>query len=149
MSSVTLPPGFDWCGGCATATRQLSESEARALLEQAHSALQTGTTALQVLSDLVWPLEIVGRMLCRTCSCTPAVPRAGFHLYRLWTPDRRLLYVGVSTRLRRRLTAHARKWGALYDHVTWEEHPDAPSMLAAEQTAIRDEHPALNKEGVG
>lgn len=42
-----------------------------------------------------------------------------------------------------------RTWGDLVARVTWEEHPDARSMLAAESAAIRAECPALNKAGVG
>jgi predicted GIY-YIG superfamily endonuclease len=79
----------------------------------------------------------------------PAPPRKGFHLYRLWAADGRLLYVGVSTRLAARLRSHKRRHGDLIDHVTWEEHSDAAAMLAAEREAIREENPALNKAGIG
>ena len=73
------------------------------------------------------------------------IPRAGFHLYRLWGEDDRLLYVGVSTRLANRLKSHYRRWGDLIKAVSWEEHPDERAMLAAEREAVRDEDPALNK----
>lgn len=79
----------------------------------------------------------------------PLPPAAGFHLYRLWASDGRLLYVGVSTVLRQRLKAHERRWGDLIASVTWEEHADERAMLDAEREAIRDEHPALNKAAVG
>ena len=75
----------------------------------------------------------------------PRAPNRGFFLYRLWSDDDRLLYVGVSTRLRNRLATHQRRWGDLIGSVTWEEHPDEVSMLLAERVAVRDEDPALNK----
>lgn len=77
------------------------------------------------------------------------LPRKGFHLYRLWAQDDRLLYVGVSTRLNARIKSHSRSLGDLIARVTWEEHPSADAMLAAEREAIRDECPALNKAGIG
>lgn len=74
-------------------------------------------------------------------------PASGFYLYRLWTPDARLLYVGVSTRLRQRLRSHQRHFGTEMGSATWQEFDDASSMLAAELAAIRDECPAINKIG--
>lgn len=76
-------------------------------------------------------------------------PREGLYLYRLWTEDDRLLYVGISRCLNNRLATHRRKWGVLVHHATWEEQPDVPTMLAAERHAIADEHPALNIAEVG
>jgi hypothetical protein len=86
------------------------------------------------------------------CECLPGEslpPQSGFYLYRLWDVNARLLYVGVSTRLRDRLSSHQRRWGELVEFATWEEHEDARAMLAAEREAIRNEDPALNKAGVG
>lgn len=79
----------------------------------------------------------------------PGTPTTGFYLYRLWAAHDRLLYVGVSAALRDRLRSHHRRLGDLIDHVTWEEYPDALSMLDAESEAIREEDPALNRAGVG
>lgn len=78
----------------------------------------------------------------------PEAPSQGFHLYRLWAEDGRLLYVGVSTCLRDRLRSHRRRWGDLIAGVTWEAHSDARSMLEAEREAIVNEDPAFNKAGV-
>lgn len=88
-----------------------------------------------------WPPGFPPWMPERSTDDPPAV---GFHLYRLWCPDGRLLYVGVSTRLRARLRAHQRRWPDLWDHATWEAHPDAAAMLAAEREAISAECPAMN-----
>lgn len=77
------------------------------------------------------------------------VPSAGFHLYRLWAADGRLLYVGVSTCLSARLRVHRKRWGDLIDHATWEAHPDERAMLDAERQAITDEDPALNRASIG
>lgn len=72
----------------------------------------------------------------------------GFYVYRLWSQDGRLIYVGCTTRPAARLRAHRRRWGHLFTSVTWERHPDAERMLEAERAAIKDEYPALNKAGV-
>lgn len=72
----------------------------------------------------------------------------GFYVYRLWSRDTRLLYVGVTVRPAARLRTHQRRWGHLIASVTWERHPDAESMLEAERIAICQEYPALNKVGV-
>jgi hypothetical protein len=75
----------------------------------------------------------------------PDPPAGGFHLYRLWAEDGRLLYVGVSTRLRARLRVHHKRWGDLIHHATWEAHDSERAMLEAERQAVRDEDPALNR----
>lgn len=77
------------------------------------------------------------------------VPASGFHLYRLWAADGRLLYVGVSRRLSARLRVHRQRWGDLIDHATWEAHADERAMLAAERRAITEEDPALNRAAIG
>lgn len=75
----------------------------------------------------------------------PKVPSSGFHVYRLWAADGRLLYVGSSMALRARLKRHRDKWGDLIASVTWDEYDDARSMLDAERLAIQSELPALNR----
>ena len=78
----------------------------------------------------------------------PTPPAVGCFLYRLWSADQRLMYVGVSRCLRRRIAQHRRTWDeTVWATVTWEEHPNAASMLAAEAAAIRDEAPLLNSSG--
>jgi len=77
------------------------------------------------------------------------IPSTGFHLYRLWASDGRLLYVGVSVHLSARLRVHRARWGDLIARETWEEHPDERAMLAAERRAITDEDPAFNQAGIG
>jgi len=73
-------------------------------------------------------------------------PQRGFHLYRLWGPDRRLVYIGVS---RCRLKAHRKRWDSrVWTYATWEEHVSVPAMLDAEREAIIDEAPPLNVTGV-
>lgn len=78
-----------------------------------------------------------------------SIPSSGFHLYRLWDANDRLLYVGVSTNLSARLRVHRKRWGDLIDHATWEAHPDERAMLDAERQAITDEDPALNRASIG
>jgi predicted GIY-YIG superfamily endonuclease len=115
-------------------------------------------SAVDILRFIADVLELQRRGASPTgCEyCGPVLPEiplnppmGGFHLYRLWTEDRRLLYVGVSTRLRARLRVHRKRWGDLIYDVTWEEYPDATAMLAAETKAINEEHPAMNKAKVG
>jgi predicted GIY-YIG superfamily endonuclease len=156
---MTLPDGFDWCGGCGTPVRRLTADEAADLIAQAHAAVVDGADPLDVLRALEWPAEMHLRSRYVLCDCPPAPPPAwwsgaptarGYYVYRLWTADERLLYVGVSTVLRDRLKAHARAdYGPLIDSFTFEECPDAAWMLRAETEAIQTEHPALNKAKVG
>jgi hypothetical protein len=140
-------PGFSWCGRCAIPTRTITETEAAAVV----ALLATfGDSALDALDGSSWFMEMYARQRrLGTCSCPQRVPRSGFFLYRLWTVEGRLLYVGVSTHLSARLRNHRRKLGDLFDHATWEEHPDAETVLDAERKAIADELPALNKASVG
>ena len=77
-----------------------------------------------------------------------SIPNNGNHVYRLWQSDGRLLYVGVSKRLRDRLKSHERRWGDMWDHATWDSYPDERSMLEAEADAIIEELPALNRAGI-
>lgn len=71
------------------------------------------------------------------------------HLYRLWGPDGRLVYIGVTRCLKARLKAHRKRWDEkVWGWATWAEYPDAASMLAAERRAIADEAPPLNIAGV-
>lgn len=72
----------------------------------------------------------------------------GFYVYRLWSKDETLLYVGLTVRPAARLAAHRRRWGHLFEWVTWERHDTAESMIEAEARAIGVEYPALNKAGV-
>lgn len=147
-------PGFDWCGGCGTATREITEQEATDTISMLYLHVLDGGSAVETLDGATWFMETFQRYRLRgTCRCRreakEVVPNDGFYLYRLWSADDRLLYVGVSVKLRARLRTHRRKMADLIDHVTWEEHLDAASMLVAELEAIRSEHPALNKAGVG
>lgn len=80
---------------------------------------------------------------------SPRPPRRGCYLYRLWGPDGRLVYVGVSRCLADRLKAHRRRWDeTVWTKATWESQPDVASMFAAERRAIEDEMPPLNVAGV-
>ena len=153
---LTQPEGFEWCGDCASPTRSLSEEDMAALMSEAAQLVAEGYVVREVFRALSW----YGEMHTRSrvlCQCPPppppalwdGAPSAGFYLYRLWGAEGRLLYVGVSTRLRDRLKAHRRRWGDLIVSVTWEEHVDERSMLTAELEAIRNEDPALNRAGVG
>ena len=153
--SLPLPAHFGWCGSCGSPTGRLTEDDSFELLRAAVDEYKANG-ALAALDALAWPLEMHVRSRVAVCGCPPlpppqhhtGLPRSGFHLYRLWDSDDRLLYVGVSTRLRDRIRSHVRRWGDLIDAVTYEEHPDERAMLAAEREAIANEDPALNRAGV-
>jgi hypothetical protein len=148
-----MPEGFAWCGGCGQPTRSLTGDEmADLLLEAARLVERRSGDARAVFREIGWAAEMHARSAA-VCMCPPPpfwrdAPRNGFHLYRLWAADGRLLYVGVSTVLRQRLRRHERTYGDLIARATWQEHEDERSMLAAELEAIRSEDPALNKAGV-
>ena len=69
-------------------------------------------------------------------------------VYRLFSADCELLYVGVSGELCRRLREHSRRapWWARADHGTTEQHTDWFSARAAERLAITDESPTHNQD---
>ncbi len=164
-----VPSDWVWCG-CGYPNRQLTDDEAHRLLGSlaglGQQAQWTDGMSLVVLDELMPIMERYQRANLGLCSCKPGdcdcpgrkpegvtlagMPRRGCMLYRLWSKDHQLLYVGVSTRLRRRVTQHManQPWADAIYEVTWDEHPDEMSMLAAEAEAIRVEHPAFNKAGV-
>jgi predicted GIY-YIG superfamily endonuclease len=67
-------------------------------------------------------------------------------LYRLHDADDSLLYVGISSRLGRRLDEHAevKPWWPQVASVTLERFPDRVSATVAEGAAIRSERPEHN-----
>lgn len=70
-------------------------------------------------------------------------------LYRFFNTAGDLLYVGRTNSITTRFDDHARKqpwWGDVADCTT-EFHPDLPSLIEAELTAIRTENPLYNKAG--
>lgn len=72
------------------------------------------------------------------------LPGAGHHIvYRLWDEDD-LLYVGVTSNGRERVSDHRGRW--IFE-VTWEEYPTREAAEWAEKVAIRDEHPIHNVMG--
>lgn len=147
------PSGFEWCGACGYPSRTLTDEEKQGILMRAVDDIRSGAASIDyVFQEVGWLAEMHTRGLIAVCDCPPQppppwwadAPKSGFHLYRLWSSDGRLLYVGVSTVLRNRLRSHAKRLGELVDRATWEEHPDAASMLRAETEAIGAEAPALN-----
>lgn len=89
----------------------------------------------------------LSRPLCMMCTLNRFLadaPRKGFWLYRLWSKDDRLLYVGITRHPRARLRSHWWKWHRVLDHSTWEECLDELDMLDREARAIDSEYPALN-----
>lgn len=146
------PSGFEWCGACGAPSRTLTDEEMHRILLKAVDLIKKGASPNAVFYEVQWLSEMHIRGTVGVCDC-PALPpapwwanapKAGFYVYRLWTDEDRLLYVGVSTVLRNRLRSHSKRLGELVVRATWEEHPDAESMLRAETIAIRDELPALN-----
>ena len=67
-------------------------------------------------------------------------------LYRVFTSDQRLLYVGCTMGPLSRITAHCkqRPWRKLIASVSIEWHGNWDAARAAETAAIRDEDPIWN-----
>jgi predicted GIY-YIG superfamily endonuclease len=70
-------------------------------------------------------------------------------VYRCFDDSGRLLYVGSTTNLFNRLTAHASTswWSPTIAKVRATVHPDGLTARAIERRAIRDEIPRWNKTG--
>lgn len=71
-------------------------------------------------------------------------------VYRLYQGDR-LLYVGQTRDLVSRLRVHEKDkwWYPLVTHISTQVYPDRDTAYAAEQQAIRDEHPEFNVNCAG
>jgi hypothetical protein len=71
----------------------------------------------------------------------------GTLLYRIWSADRILLYVGVSQNPFERLRTHAQNapWWPHATLITYQIFRAGHDALAAERTAIRTEAPLFNK----
>jgi hypothetical protein len=67
-------------------------------------------------------------------------------LYRHWDKDDRLMYVGISLSVFKRLSDHQRTsdWASRIVRVTIEQFPTREDALDAERTAIQFEHPECN-----
>lgn len=141
----------------SVADQRWSEPDIDAWLEQAselwltHHAESLGDWLVVPTSEneFLWRAEAAFARMWKRRPAPPEPaddrpPVRGFHLYRLWGADDRLLYVGVSRALRGRLRTHHRTWPGMIHRTTWEEHESAESMLAAETKAIAEELPALN-----
>lgn len=75
-----------------------------------------------------------------------AVPDRPQWLYRLFNSDGRLLYIGVSDSVWRRIKEHERDqdWGHDIAHVSRWRYPGRAAVLAAEKRAIAAEGPLYN-----
>ena len=66
-------------------------------------------------------------------------------VYRLYDAEGRLLYVGMTNNLPRRLEQHARKpWWARVARTDLQQEPNRGAAMRAEAEAIRTERPAYN-----
>lgn len=70
-------------------------------------------------------------------------------LYRFFSSDGDLLYVGITNDPGRRWPEHAsgKPWWHEVDRIGIERHPDRSSVLLAEKTAIVTERPRYNLAG--
>lgn len=70
-------------------------------------------------------------------------------VYRMFDATGRLLYVGMTGELGKRLSSHADKvWFLAVTTITFERHPNYAEAVLAEQEAIRTESPLHNKVGL-
>jgi excinuclease UvrABC nuclease subunit len=67
-------------------------------------------------------------------------------LYRLYSRDETLLYIGITKRLKFRIADHKRDqyWGNRIEHVETIEFPNRESAHIAEIEAIQTESPKYN-----
>jgi predicted GIY-YIG superfamily endonuclease len=67
-------------------------------------------------------------------------------LYRFYDSTDRLLYIGITNRITRRLDEHGdeKPWYGEVTRVKVEHHPDRYAALAAEKSAIKTERPKYN-----
>ena len=70
------------------------------------------------------------------------------YLYRAFSDEGDLLYVGISGKWSERLHQHEREseWMELTDYVRIERFPDRESVMHAERVAIEKEKPKYNKQ---
>ena len=70
-------------------------------------------------------------------------------VYRYFDKRDRLLYVGITTAGLSRADDHSRhsRWWTKATHATLVHYPTVIEALAAEDAAIRDEHPIYNRTG--
>lgn len=69
-------------------------------------------------------------------------------LYRHYDQDGTLLYVGITSNVKRRMEGHRRSatWIERIDHIETEVFPTRRDALAAERQAINSEGPLFNKK---
>lgn len=80
-----------------------------------------------------------------TANCRPV-------LYRVFDDTGRLIYVGQTVDIDRRISEHRSQawwWRLLAHEVRVESQPDVQSAKAAEKVAIQEECPAFNSMGYG
>lgn len=70
-------------------------------------------------------------------------------VYRAYDATGRLLYVGCSVDVERRMEQHGHWWRRLAARVTWVQYPDYASGRAAEAAAIVAEAPVYNARRPG
>lgn len=77
---------------------------------------------------------------------TMLVKVKGRWLYRLWSADDTLLYIGVTDRGRAREKEHARTkpWWPQVHYITVEPIATRAELMHLERVAIRKEHPLFN-----
>jgi excisionase family DNA binding protein len=74
------------------------------------------------------------------------------YVYRAYSQEGALLYVGMSDNVERRLEAHRSsksEWVGRLAKVTVQPHPDRAAAAVAELEAIRSERPLYNVSGSG
>ena len=73
--------------------------------------------------------------------------RSSHYVYRIWSVDDELLYVGVTKNLAARMAAHHKtKRDVWHDaaYLTYVEYPDGDAALEVERIALRTENPLWN-----
>ncbi|CPT90795.1 Putative resolvase [Mycobacteroides abscessus] len=104
--------------------------------------------ARNLLSTLTEVLAKIEESLPQDCSPTGGEEALNV-LYRMWSEQGELLYVGVTCNPGGRLNSHARqkRWWREVASTTMEQFPSRSALLEAELDAIRTENPKYNIVG--
>lgn len=149
---LTMLPGLDgsvtrWEAAanfrdCSGRTRLMRRT--RATQKEAIKALTEGIdVASEQFSGI--PLKGASVTIAHSRSFSP-IPAGHHTLYRFFSEDGDLLYVGISLHMINRLASHrsGKRWWATVRNITLDHHPNYESARLAEKIAIRDEAPRYN-----
>ncbi|WP_157251061.1 GIY-YIG nuclease family protein [Nonomuraea typhae] len=135
------------------------EADAREQLRALHSRLAEQQAAHEAERErwadekarLIRQCQRAERDLVAISGCPqngPLEDPHGFYVYYLWDHLQRILYIGRSANIFRRLGEHVLKRGIGIYRITTVQCPDAATMERLEMQAIAEHQPEWNVQGV-